>query len=81
VSSVPYLASVYHLIVNLWRRLNLDRDGTFSIPHLRPSSCWLLIMHASNGNGRSNVPASTHVNVSTASAGAGPRICSHSPPG
>jgi hypothetical protein len=25
-----------------WRRLNLDRDGTFSIPHLRPSSCWLL---------------------------------------
>jgi hypothetical protein len=20
----------------------LDRDGTFSIPHLRPSSCWLL---------------------------------------
>jgi hypothetical protein len=35
---VQTLSLVYHLIVNLWRILNLDRDGTFSIPHLRPSS-------------------------------------------
>ena len=42
-------------------------------------------MHASHagGNGATveGQRASTHVNVSTASAGAGPRICSHSPPG